>query len=148
MKTWQVDIDKNKESCYIFDLDGTLAINVSGLDWYHPERSMRDDKAQQSVLTILKTLRDQGFHIIILTARDLKYKKVTLEWLADHDIRYNALYMRRNSDRTEDSEYKKKVYIQKIKPKYNVFGVFEDRTEVVEMWRRIGLTCFQMEYRH
>lgn len=41
---------------------------------------------------------------------------------------------------------KKEIYEKYIKGKYNVMGVFDDRDRVVEMWRSIGLTCFQVDY--
>lgn len=32
-----------------------------------------------------------------------------------------------------------------IKDKYNVLGIFDDRQQVVDMWRSLGLKCFQVE---
>jgi len=148
MKIWKVPKDKNKRSAYIFDLDGTLAINVSGMDWYHPDRSMLDDKTQQAVRITLNALTRAGHHIILLTARDTKYKKVTLEWLDKECIHYDHLYMRPANNRLPDAEFKEDIYKKRISPYYNVYAIFEDNPSVVEMWRRIGLTCFQMDYRH
>ena len=33
-----------------------------------------------------------------------------------------------------------------INGKYNVLGVFDDRDQVVSVWRSLGLTCFQVNW--
>ena len=43
-----------------------------------------------------------------------------------------------------DAENKKFFYQTKIKDKYQIDFVLEDRNSVVKMWREIGLVCFQV----
>ncbi|WP_457852111.1 phosphatase domain-containing protein [Mycolicibacterium conceptionense] len=31
-----------------------------------------------------------------------------------------------------------------MSPRYTVAGIFDDRNRVVDMWRRLGLACFQV----
>ena len=36
--------------------------------------------------------------------------------------------------------------IKKVKDKFNILAVFDDRDRVVDMWRSLGLTCLQVAY--
>lgn len=53
--------------------------------------------------------------------------------------------MRVAGDNRPDTIVKYEMF-QKIKDKYNIVGVFDDRECVVEMWRAVGLTCFQVDW--
>lgn len=54
------------------------------------------------------------------------------------------LFMRKDGDFRPDWEVKKEIYEKELKDKYEILGVFEDRTQVVQMWRSLGLTCYQV----
>ena len=51
--------------------------------------------------------------------------------------------MRPNGHHVSSVEFKKQVYKEKIENNYNVEAVFEDRIGLVNMWRELGLQCFQ-----
>lgn len=55
----------------------------------------------------------------------------------------NELLMRPKKDNRKDSVIKKELF-DKIKDKYNIQYVFDDRDQVVEMWRELGLTCLKV----
>jgi len=44
----------------------------------------------------------------------------------------------------KDVIIKQEIYEEHIKDKYDVLFVMDDRNQVVEFWRSIGLTCFQV----
>ena len=52
--------------------------------------------------------------------------------------------MRETNDYRQDAVIKKEIYEKEIEGKYCIQGVFEDRTQCVNMWRKLGLTCFQV----
>ena len=52
--------------------------------------------------------------------------------------------MRKNNDFRGDEIIKKEIYIEKIKDKYNILFVLDDRQKVVNMWRDLNLTCLQV----
>ena len=54
--------------------------------------------------------------------------------------------MRKNGDSRRDSIVKEEIFWNDIEPKYNVLAVFDDRDQVVKMWRELGIKCFQCEY--
>lgn len=85
-------------------------------------------------------------HIIYLTGRPEKYRDMTTEWLGKNDLDfhcYSHLFMRPDGDHRPDYVIKREIYEREIKDKYDVIGVFEDRQQCVDMWRALGLTCFQ-----
>jgi len=130
-----------KPGAYIFDIDGTLAL-MSGRGPYDWSRVGEDEENHYVVYT-LKSLQRDGFKIIIFTGRDGECKQETLDWLKDHEITFDHFDMRPPGNTEKDSVIKKRMF-DKIKDDYHIMGVFDDRNQVVEMWRSLGLTCFQV----
>lgn len=149
-----------KTKAIIVDIDGTLAILNHRLHHVkNPEGKKNFDKffaeahkdtPKQNVIDIVSSLSND--HVVIfLTGRPEKLREVTLKWLQtyvpinlERSIDYN-LTMRPDGDYTPDDELKQSMYEELVKPKFDVVGIFDDRQRVVNMWRRIGLTCFQVD---
>ena len=138
--------DMGKKHAIIVDLDGTLAINTSRniFDW---SRVYEDDVNFALDSLLLELANDVGYKFFFITGRSDVCYDDTLRWLKDKtyigsfdDI---ELIMKPESIRnTKDVEFKKSVYNNKIKDKYLVFAVFEDRKRVVEMWRSLNLPVY------
>lgn len=88
--------------------------------------------------------KGRGFAILLISGRPAEYKPETKTWLADHEVEYDALWMRSTRDSRPDFVVKKEIYEQFIQGQYNVFFVLDDRDQVVKMWRSQGLTCLQV----
>lgn len=54
------------------------------------------------------------------------------------------LHMRKAGDGRRDSIVKAEMFDSDIATNFNVLGVFDDRQQVVDMWRDKGLTVFQV----
>ena len=54
--------------------------------------------------------------------------------------------MRNDFDERKDVIIKREIFEQEIKDKYNVMFILDDRNQCVDFWRKIGLTCFQVDY--
>ena len=52
--------------------------------------------------------------------------------------------MRKTGDFRKDSIVKKELFDENVRGKYNIEFVLDDRNQVVEMWRSIGLVCLQV----
>ena len=52
--------------------------------------------------------------------------------------------MRREGDNRKDSIVKHELFWKVVAPHWNVIGVLDDRQQVVDMWRSMGLTCAQV----
>lgn len=138
------DISKSEitESCFIFDLDGTLAL-MNGRSPYDGE-DCNSDILYGPVAAVLKSLAGTGYKIIILSGRNGESEKQTKEWLSNHSIYYDELHMRKPGDMRKDTIVKNEMWENHIKGNYNVIGIFDDRDMMVEFWRNKGFPCFQV----
>jgi len=138
-------VAKNTElrDCYIFDIDGTLA-KMNGRSPYDYSKVLTD-LPNRDVVNLAKHLYDSTY-IIIVSGRDGSCSYETQKWLYDNGITYENIYMRPAGDSRSDTIIKTEIYENEIKGKYNVLGVFDDRDRVVQTWRSLGLTCFQVDY--
>lgn len=148
-----------KKSVYIFDIDGTLAdlshrlhfIEGKNKDWDSFYANCSNDSIIPSnVMTFLllrKALSNDNF--LFVTGRPERTREATEIWLGRNCflgeyLPTDTLYMRKDGDNRPDTEIKKEIYENFIKPNYNVVAVFEDRDSVVKMWRDLGVTCYQV----
>jgi hypothetical protein len=52
--------------------------------------------------------------------------------------------MRPENDMRKDSVVKSELFWEHVAPNYNVQFVLDDRDQVVDFWRSIGLVCWQV----
>lgn len=130
----------------ICDLDGTLSL-LNGRSPYDAS-TCEQDLLNQSVYSVLNSLSyKEDLRIIYVSGREDKYREQTERFLKSHGLHligYEALYMRKTGDSRKDSIVKEEIYRNHIKDKFNVKLVLDDRNQVVEMWRNLGLTVFQV----
>lgn len=130
--------------CYIFDVDGTLAIrkNRGPFEW---EKVGQDD-LNDSVVTIYRSLRIRASNckFFIVSGRDEICRQQTESWFDFNTLLHNGLFMRPIGDMRQDAIIKEEIYHSRIEDRYNVLAVFDDRNQTVAMWRKLGLPCFQV----
>ena len=86
-----------------------------------------------------------GNAIVFCSGRTDDCRAATEVWLAEHvGVPYEALHMRATGDQRRDSIVKAEIFDREVRDKYHVVGVFDDRAQVVRMWRALGLTVFQV----
>jgi predicted kinase len=135
---------------WIFDVDGTLA-KMDGrgpFEWHR----VGEDAVNEPVAEVAAALFDWGRvselndeeRVIVVSGRDGSCREMTGQWLYDHGITYHELFMREAGDMRKDAVVKAEIFWRDIAPRFNVRGVFDDRDQVVAMWRRLGLVCFQV----
>jgi hypothetical protein len=72
-------------------------------------------------------------------------REATEEWLRVHvGVPWEALHMRPAGDMRKDSVVKRELFDRHVRDHYDVRRVYDDRSQVVEAWRSIGLTCLQV----
>jgi hypothetical protein len=146
-----------KPNIVIADLDGTIALIDHRRHWLdsdrHPEMTVDErwrkffaecfnDQPNQPVIQTLKALRRDGHYIHIFSARSDEVQEQTIDWLEAFNVPYDHLKMRAAGDFTPDEDLKRQWIAE-----YDlsmILCVFDDRTKVVNMWRSLGLTCFQV----
>ena len=146
----KIEYNENLPDCYIFDIDGSLSHlkNRSPFDWKRVGEDAVDWNLKMTCNSLFCCVDDEGrsdYEIIILSGRDSICRTETEKWLKDNEILYDYLYMRKENDNRKDSIIKEELYNEHIKDKYNVVGIFDDRRQVCDMWRSLGLKVFQVE---
>lgn len=139
---YRYDIDK--PWAIICDLDGTLALMGDRSPYEPTEQEILEDKLNEQVAEILGHYRVKGYKIFFLSGRTDKYEQATRLWLRKHEIQYDGLAMRKEGDMRKDWIVKKELFDAHIAHKYYVRLVLDDRNQMVEFWRAIGLPCFQV----
>ena len=144
----------------IFDLDGTLALIDSRreisigddgkMDWdtfFNPKMISLDDP-NIPVIKMTQMFKSQGFKVLIFSGRSGRTMTATMHWLMKHDVAFDKLLMRpldKKSHFMKDSDLKQMwLDDSDIVDKDDIFAVFDDRNQVVDMWRDNGLTVFQV----
>ena len=139
----------------IFDLDGTLALidkrraistkDNGKMDWgvFQDPQNIDLDKPNQPVINMANMLHKQGFRIFILSGRSDVTHQATVDWLNDNGVWWDHLVMRPQNQLYLPDNDLKQGWLDTI-GKDNVAMVFDDRNQVVDMWRQNGLTCFQV----
>ena len=144
---------------YIFDLDGTLAdiehrvpiLKEDSSDkWSRFYRKCVDDQPIRPVVQLLESLRQSPADIRIWTGRSDAVRIQTIDWLAMHtsihplELR-DMLKMRVDSDHRPDYQLKLEwLNEMPARERGRIVGVFEDRDQVVQMWRENAVQCFQV----
>ncbi len=130
--------DPALKSCIVVDLDGTLAI-ITDRSPYDAANCGRDTLNAPVADVVAKYE-----HVVLCSGRQSEYRSQTEAWLSANNIRYDELLMRTADDQRQDSIVKEELYRNHILGKWNVLFVLDDRQQVVDTWRRLGLTCMQV----
>lgn len=134
--------DPSLAPAWIFDIDGTLA-KMNGRGPFEWHRVGEDDPIEHVALVAADL--SGNAEIVLVSGRDESCREQTEEWLERHDLSfYTDLLMRPANDYRKDSIVKEEIFWRDIAPRWRIHGVFDDRDQVVEMWRSLGLPCFQV----
>jgi hypothetical protein len=137
---------------YIFDIDGTLAdishrlhfIQEKPADWRGFFVACPEDKPISEVIEIAKALAPRH-SIKLITGRSDEIEQQTSLWLNQQGIFFSDLLMRKSGDHREDSVVKAELLDRLLTYATEpIAGVFEDRKQVVDMYRAKGLRVFQV----
>lgn len=131
------------------DMDGTLADITHRLEYVKTEPKKWDtffaltrlDAVRQEVVDQVVAKQEEGYEVIILSARPERLREVTREWLNLFcpKIKFKTLIMRREGDKRPDTMVKQQMYDKLFKDKYDIHCIFDDRPSVIRMWRENGL---------
>lgn len=136
----------DKPRAIIVDVDGTIAHrDPNGRGPFEWDR-VDEDTAIPNVITVVRNEYAQGTDVLIVSGRDGSCYDKTRHWLINNRVPFNRLLMRPQNDMRRDSIVKRELFDKYIRHQYNVQYVLDDRQQVVDMWRALGLTCLQVDY--
>lgn len=142
-----------KQKAIIVDLDGTLSntrhrkhfVEQEEKDWKSFYAGITEDLPHEWCLELIKGMKSQGIQILFVSGRPSDYRKATEMWLTFHAPEYEGLFMRAKGDMRLDSIIKAEIYKNEIEPNYEILFCVDDRQQVVDAWRELGLTCLQCD---
>jgi len=131
--------DSSLPKAIIVDVDGTLAKmnGRSPFEW----SKVGADTCNETIKNIVNSYKGE---VLIFSGRDGVCKEQTINWLNYNGIKYSGLLMRDQGNSEKDSIIKRRLFEQYVRGKYFIEYVLDDRNQVVEMWRNMGLICLQV----
>jgi predicted kinase len=133
--------DPNLPAALIVDMDGTLSL-LNGRNPFDASTCDRDPPNQPVLDTVL--LWQQSLQVIVMSGRTDDCRPQTEKWLAQYGVKPAGIFMRATGDQRKDSIIKQELFDRHVLGQYNVKFVLDDRNQVVDMWRSLGLTVFQV----
>lgn len=138
--------------CYVFDIDGTLAdlthrlpfIQQSPKNWAAFFANVAGDAPIRHICDLANTLSDADKYIVLVSGRSDECRSETVRWLNVNRISFHALYMREAGDHRPDNIVKGELLNELLADGYQPLMAFDDRNQVVEMWRSRGIPCAQV----
>jgi acid phosphatase class B len=139
----------------VFDLDGTICdcghrrhfVASKPKNFGAFNRAMVHDTPHEDIIQLMHMHYDADHRILIATGRGEEDREKTEQWLADHDANYHQrMYMRPAKDYRSDDIIKEEILAQMRIDGYDPKLVYDDRDQVVAMWRRNGIRCLQVDY--
>lgn len=137
--------NKSLSNCVIVDIDGTIA-EKKGRSPYDMTRVL-EDTPKQNIIDLVRLL-SQDNEIIFFSGREDSAFEDTKHWIRKYVFPGSCepinLYMRREGDNRADWIIKQDLFLEHISKKYNPKLIIDDRRQVVDVWRKMGLTCLEV----
>lgn len=144
----KLEQDSGLPHAIVVDLDGTLADN----GWRNPYDAAfcDEDPVIEPIRNLVWAWTETNFsEVIFCSGREEKYRSQSESFLrkafptnCDWCFKWKLL-MRKTGDMRKDHIIKEEIFKNEIYGKYYIEFVLDDRSRVVSMWRRNGLTCLQ-----
>lgn len=136
----------NLPEAELFDVDGTLC-DVRGIRHYvtGPKRNFHSFHMASAfcppnpaVVERAHEARAKGRAVIVVTAREGKYRLLTRRWLTGWEIPFDGLWTRATGDQRPDAVVKREI-LAKIRLQYRVVKAHDDNPAVGEVWESEGI---------
>tara|TARA_Y100000590_G_C15412746_1_gene898204 strand:- start:212 stop:664 length:453 start_codon:yes stop_codon:yes gene_type:complete len=139
--------EKNLETI-VCDIDGTISDRRHRLkhlegrkDWEAFFKEMHKDPPIRKVVNEIERYAEEEKNIIFVTGRPEEYRKITEEWINKYlTLTSFTLLMRETKNYESDLSLKKRILKNSLLD-LNILKVYDDREELIQMWREAGLEC-------
>lgn len=143
----------------VFDIDGTLAniehrlsfIQCPPKNWEAFAAGIPLDEPIDEIILINRMIataravpNETWVEIVLCSGRSEDSREATEGWLEAFGIAYDMLYMRSSGDYRQDFIVKDELRRRMIREGFNPILVFDDRQQVVDMWRAAGIRVAQV----
>lgn len=163
-------VDSAAGGILFVDIDGTVAdiehrrkyVQGGSHNWGAFNARMHLDSPKPDIIAHVQKLYAAGWTVVMCTGRGDDNKVVTVNWLADNNVPYHHIFMRRQyilddagevvlsrkgkkqPDSRRDDIIKEEILDKAIENGLEPTLILDDRNQVVDMWRRRGYCCVQV----
>lgn len=142
--------------CAICDVDGTIAdiehrrpyisknTPKKERSWYKFRDLSYKDTPIKPVIKIVNSLALSGLTVIHCTGRMYSECFATLSWFKNNHVLSDYIRFRPDGDYRADYIVKQEMLDDLRSMGFNVIMTFDDRQQVVDMWRGNGIVCAQV----
>ena len=134
--------DASLPAAVLVDIDGTLALH-HGRGPYDFDRC-GEDRLNTPVADTVRLYSEAGYVVVLLSGRSGDYRRLTEAWLTENAVDYDELWMRHSGDQRRDDVVKAQLFDAHVRERFAVTHSIDDRTRVVGLWRRMGISCWQV----
>lgn len=142
---WRGDVVEGGPAV-VFDMDGVLSNasdrqhHIANRDWNAFFEACGDDEVIHELARLLSLLSPE-LHVVLLTARPLRVRPQTLEWLDRHQLRWDLLCMREDHSGLEAREFKLRTVGELRAHGFDLQLAFEDDRKNADMFHAEGIPC-------
>lgn len=136
-----------KPKAVIVDMDGTL-VNVTDIRHHvrkHPKdfdsfhAASIDSPPIQQALDFCQRYHDQGYVILVVTARVHKWFYTSLFWLHENmAVPFEGPFMRQDNGLRPDVDVKREIFAGLV-TQYDIRAACDDNPAIIALWQELGL---------
>lgn len=131
-------ITLENKPCIIFDIDGTILDSSHRDPFSTSDEEILNDKENEGLCEIIRSMYFK-LPFVIITARDEKYKDVTMSWIRKHiGEPTGGIYMRKRGDNRPDFIVKEEL-LEEVLKEYKPLLAFEDSITCAQMYEKKGI---------
>jgi hypothetical protein len=110
----------------------------------HDYHRVSEDAPALQVVSVVHDMQKAGNSILFLSGRPDSCEEATRTSIEACDFADYSLWMRTTGDYRPDYIVKLEIFNREIRNTYNVKACFDDRLQVVYLWREMGLLCLDV----
>lgn len=130
-----------KPKAFLYDLDGTVYHMGDKRGPYDHNVDVDDpDPVIQHIVNVLA----YEYIPIAMSGRKTATRETTIACMNRDGLFFDHLFMRADGDDRADNIIKHELFNDNVRDNFDVQFVLDDRDQVVEMWRQMGLKCIQV----
>lgn len=126
----------------IFDVDGTLCdvrsvrhhVRTRPRDFHAFHEDSINCPANEEVVAATRKAREDGYAVIVVTARETRWMYLTMVWLEENGVKYDELHMRATNDFRPDHEIKAEILFLLQRRGYNILEAWDDNPSIISLW--------------
>lgn len=130
-------------------LHGSMSWDQINAAWDEYHSGLQFDRPCSDMVGLANALYATAYNVIGLTARPERWRAVTNGWLMEHNVMIEDVLMRPDDDFSPAPECKMKLVEGRFGKDFHevVAMLFDDRDDIVELFRGRGVTCLRVSAR-